>query len=199
VNIVAKEGDWYKISHSGGTAYVHANYISTPGQDATGVAPTQPGSGDTPSNPATPAPTTAPAPGNGRFGAPVVANMPSRTSSEYGPRNMYGRSYHYGVDLPIANGTPLQAMGDGVVVSVGYQNSGGRYVVIRYDNGYQSSYCHLQSASVSAGQRVSMGQVVARSDNTGQSTGPHLHLGMKRNGSWVNPRDVPGLVLPPRR
>jgi len=57
--------------------------------------------------------------------------------------------------------------------------------------------CHLKSYSVSVGQRVGKGQEIARSDNTGQwTTGAHLHLAMKKNGSYVNPRSVPGLPLP---
>jgi len=59
--------------------------------------------------------------------------------------------------------------------------------------------CHLQGYSVSVGQRVSNGQEIARSDNTGEwTTGAHLHLAIKKNGSYVNPRSVPGLPLPPK-
>ena len=84
-----------------------------------------------------------------------------------------------------------------MVIGVGYESGGGTFVKIKYDNGIESFYCHLKGYSVRNGQRVSMGQEVARSDNTGQyTTGAHLHMGIKKNGSYVNPRSIPGLPLP---
>ena len=116
--------------------------------------------------------------------------MPSRASSEFGPRKLFG-SFHYGIDLPVPTGTRINALGDGVVSGVGYDPGGGNFVKIRYDNGLESVYYHLKSYSVRSGQRVSMSQEVARSDNTGKyTTGAHLHMGIKRNGSYINPRTV---------
>ena len=175
IQIIGRNGDWYKISYHGKTAYVHSTYVSASGQ------PIQP------------------TPGQGRFGAPPCSPMPTRTSSEYGPRSLYGRSFHYGIDLPIPTGTRLNALGDGKVIAISYETAGGRYIQIKYDNGLISTFCHLKNTSVKVGQRVAMGQEVARSDNTGQSTGPHLHLGIKRNGQRINPRSVDGLPLPPRK
>ncbi|HNV72462.1 MAG TPA: M23 family metallopeptidase, partial [Candidatus Ozemobacteraceae bacterium] len=136
-------------------------------------------------------------PGQGRFGAAPCSPMPSRSSSEYGPRDLFGHSFHSGIDLPVPTGTRLNALGDGVVTAVGYEAGGGHFIKIRYDNGVESFYCHLKSQSVRQGQRVSMGQEVARSDNTGQwTTGAHLHMGIKVNGQYVNPRSVRGIPLP---
>ncbi len=192
VSIIGRNGDWYKISYNGQTAYVHANYVST-ARKAAGQTPV-----NYPTNPTSDAVNAPPVtPGEGRFGAPPCTPMPSRVSSEFGPRNLMNFTFHYGIDLPVPNGTRLNALGDGVVTAVGFESGGGTFVKIRYDNGLESFYCHLQGYSVSRGQRVSMGQEVARSDNTGQwTTGPHLHMGIKRNGAYVNPRSVAGLPLP---
>jgi len=188
VKVIGTSGDWYKIDFNGQTAYVHANYVSTARRPAGQVGVREP------SNPGTPVTV-----GSGRFGAAPCSPMPGRTSSEYGPRDLFGHSYHYGIDLPVSNGTRLNALGDGVVVAAGYESGGGNYVKVRYDNGVESFMCHLRSYSVRTGQRVNMGQEIARSDNTGQwTTGAHLHLGIKVNGKYVNPRSVPGLPLPPR-
>jgi len=185
VTIVGTSGDWYKIKVGSTFGYVHANYVST-SKKAAGTTPVSGGGSSSSSSSST-----------GSFGAAPCSPMPSRSSSEYGPRDLFGNSFHYGIDLPVPTGTRLNAIGDGVVISAGYESGGGRFVKVRYDNGYESFMCHLKSYSVSVGQRVGKGQEIARSDNTGQwTTGAHLHLAMKKNGSYVNPRSVPGLPLP---
>lgn len=195
LKIIGTEGEWYKIEHDGKVAYVHSNYVSTARRPA-GVSPVRDRPGAQPGANDDETPVT---PGEGRFGAAPCTPMPGRVSSEYGPRDLFGHSYHHGIDLPIPNGTRLNALGDGVVTAVGYEAGGGRFVKIRYDNGIESFYCHLQSTSVTQGSRVSMGQQVARSDNTGQwTTGAHLHMGIKKNGEYINPRRVAGLPLPPK-
>jgi murein DD-endopeptidase MepM/ murein hydrolase activator NlpD len=188
VDIIGKSGDWYKINFKGKTAYIHSDYVKIGGST----------SSETTANTDNDASSSTNSGANG-FGGPPCSPLPNRTSSEYGPRNLYGRSYHHGIDLPIPTGTSLKSIGAGTVVDVGYQAAGGNFVVIKYPNGYQASYCHLQKATVKAGQKVSQGQEIGKSDNTGQSTGAHLHLGIKKNGVWVNPRTVPGLKLPPKR
>ncbi|MBI3038776.1 M23 family metallopeptidase [bacterium] len=143
----------------------------------------------------------------GRFGAPVIDPMPTRAASEFGPRNVrVGHKNHTGVDIPTPNDTPLHALGDGVVTAVEYKNSPGRFLQIRYDNGIESVFAHLPNGPgwknkiyKKAGDRVKMGEVVALSDNSGTSTGAHLHMGIKKNGKFVNPRSIPGIQLPPKR
>ena len=120
--------------------------------------------------------------------------MPSRVSSEFGWRThpcTGERKFHNGIDLPVPSGTRLNAMANGTVTACGFESGGGNYVRIRYDNGYETFYCHLQSFNVKVGERVLCGQQVALSDNTGQwTTGAHLHMEVKVNGERVNPRDV---------
>jgi murein DD-endopeptidase MepM/ murein hydrolase activator NlpD len=82
-------------------------------------------------------------------------------------------------------------MANGTVVAVGYENGGGNYIRIKYDNGYETFACHLKGSTVKQGDRVQAGQQVAISDNTGiYTTGAHLHFEVKVNGSRVNPRTV---------
>lgn len=194
VQIIGKSGDWYKISYNGQTAYVHANYVETAEKKAGTTAV---------NTPAPPAPGGTGNTGSGARGGGLTAApcqpMPSRASSEYGWRThptLGTRRFHDGIDLPIGNGTRLNALGNGTVVAVGYESGGGKFIKVRYDNGYESFYCHLQSYSVQKGARVSAGQEIARSDNTGEwTTGPHLHFALKKNGQSVNPRSA-GLPLP---
>ncbi len=197
LEVIGREGVWYKINYKGKVAYVHANYVSTPGNPAGKtpvVYPWQESSTDGGASGSTPSSTS-----KGAWGSAPCSPMPSRASSEYGMRihpTKGTRSMHYGIDLPVANGTRLNALGDGTVIAVGYESGGGRYVKVRYDNGYESFYCHLRSYSVKQGQRVGKGSEIARSDNTGiYTTGAHLHFELKKNGQHVNPRSG-GIPLP---
>ena len=134
----------------------------------------------------------------GDFGADVVVPMPTYYTSPYGPRNFMGGTFHHGIDLPVESGTSLKSLGSGVVTGSGWEDIGGFFITIQYDNGYSSTYCHLDHSVAAEGDRVTAGQEVAISDNTGgRTSGPHLHLGMRdANGEWVDPQTVPGLNLP---
>ena len=196
VKIIGQDGDWYKIDYNGRTAFVHANYVNTPNKNAGNTPVNKPSDS---SSDATTVPTSqSNATGGGLTAAPC-SPMPGYVSSEFGYRThptLGYRKMHNGVDLPIPNGTRLNALGNGTVTAVGYESGGGRYVKVRYDNGYESFYCHLKSYSVKKGQRVNAGDEIARSDNTGEwTTGPHLHFGLKKNGQWVSPRSA-GVKLP---
>ena len=60
-------------------------------------------------------------------------------------------------------------------------------IIIRHSNSLETVYGHLSKINVSKGQKVVRGQVIGEVGNTGNSTGPHLHLGVRLNGSYVNP------------
>ena len=84
---------------------------------------------------------------------------------------------HKGIDLGIRTNSKVLATADGVVQFVGSNSARGKYVVIYHQSlGLTSGYQHLSSYSVKAGQSVSKGQEIARSGNTGNSSGPHLHF-----------------------
>ncbi len=130
--------------------------------------------------------------GNGYFGWPI----PGRTNvtSDFGGRihPVTGeKSYHYGVDIAAPEGTPVVAIEEGVVTGVSYYGgTAGVNVKIRHEkDGYvwESRYFHLSQIEVSVGDQVERGTVIAASGNTGRSTGPHLHIGIMLNGSYVDP------------
>lgn len=100
-------------------------------------------------------------------------------TSPYGHR--WGR-LHAGQDYAADIGTPLRSMGTGEVIAAGPMSGYGKYIDIRYTDGTVSRYGHIDSFSASVGDEVSPGDVVAKSGNTGQSTGPHLHLEIRPGG-----------------
>jgi murein DD-endopeptidase MepM/ murein hydrolase activator NlpD len=94
---------------------------------------------------------------------------------------------HNGVDYAANTGAPVAAVAPGTVTRAGWTGGGGRTVRIRHSNGYESEYLHLSAISVRAGQRIGQGELVGKVGATGLATGPHLHYGLKKNGSYVNP------------
>jgi murein DD-endopeptidase MepM/ murein hydrolase activator NlpD len=112
--------------------------------------------------------------------------MTSGFGSRHHPVLGYTRA-HNGVDYGVPVGTPVWSVGDGRVVKAGWGSGFGNLVEIAHSNGWTSQYAHLSAISVKVGQHVSQKQTVAHSGNTGLSTGPHLHYGLKRNGGYVNP------------
>lgn len=108
-------------------------------------------------------------------------------TSTFGPRSMFGRSYHYGLDIACPTGTPILAGESGVVIAASYSASMGNYITIAHSSSMSTTYMHNSSLAVSVGQQVSRGQVIAYAGSTGDSTGPHCHIGVRVNGSWVDP------------
>src|SRR5688572_602943 len=98
----------------------------------------------------------------------------------------WGYAGHNGVDYGIPNGTPVLAAADGTVELIALENGGyGNHVKRSHVNGadkFSTYYAHLASAAVSAGQKVKAGIVIGYSNNSGASTGPHLHFGLKISG-----------------
>jgi len=102
---------------------------------------------------------------------------------------------HAGVDYRAPVGSAVQAVGDGRVVFAGAKGEGGKMIHLRHPMGFETYYLHLSSILVRPGQPVQQGQVIARSGNTGLSTGPHLDFRVSRHGRFVN---FLRLKLPPR-
>lgn len=130
--------------------------------------------------------------GSGYFGWPIPGW--NSVSSPFGVRihPVTGvRSTHYGVDIPAPEGTPVVSIEDGVVTGTSfYGGTAGINVKIRHEkDGYvwESKYFHLSQIKVSVGDAVSRGTVIAASGNTGRSSGPHLHIGITMNGTYVDP------------
>lgn len=113
-----------------------------------------------------------------------------RISSGFGRRNSPtagASSNHKGIDLAIASGTPILAAGSGSVVTATYSSSAGNYVMISHGDRLYTVYMHCSRLAVKVGDQVSKGQVIAYVGSTGISTGAHLHFGVSKNGTYVNP------------
>jgi murein DD-endopeptidase MepM/ murein hydrolase activator NlpD len=96
---------------------------------------------------------------------------------------------HKGVDYAAPTGAPVVAAAGGVVASVTTDRANGRMVRLRHPSGYESYYLHLSgfAAGLKAGTRVEQGDTIGFVGSSGLSTGPHLHYGLTKNGTFVNP------------
>lgn len=110
----------------------------------------------------------------------------SFSSARRHPVLKYTRA-HNGVDYAAPPGAPVASVAAGVVTFAGWTNGGGRTVRVRHTSGYESEYLHLSAIAVKTGERIGQGELVGRVGATGLVTGPHLHYGLRRNGSYVNP------------
>lgn len=113
-----------------------------------------------------------------------------RITSDYGWRVhpiLQKKSFHKGIDIAIITGTPIKSIKSGKVISSGWNGGLGKTVSIDHGNGVVSLYGHNSRLLVKKGQYVKRGQVIAKSGNTGRSTGPHLEFRMMINGKPVNP------------
>jgi murein DD-endopeptidase MepM/ murein hydrolase activator NlpD len=114
----------------------------------------------------------------------------TRVSSPYGWRihPVYGDwRFHNGVDLSASSGTPIYATRSGKVTVAQYSSSGGYYVTINHQDGFESKYLHMTHYIVGVGDYVTAGQIIGYVGSTGTSTGPHLHFTIVYKGDYVNP------------
>ena len=97
---------------------------------------------------------------------------------------------HMGTDYAASSGTPVRAVGDGVVIFAGRKGGYGNMVILRHRNGYITRHGHLRAFAkgIRAGKRVSIGETIAYVGTTGLSTGPHLHFEVLVNGVQKDPR-----------
>ncbi|MBR6647527.1 MAG: peptidoglycan DD-metalloendopeptidase family protein [Clostridia bacterium] len=113
-------------------------------------------------------------------------------SSEYGWRIhpvLGTKKYHSGMDMAAPGGSNILAAADGTVRSAGWNGGYGYCVVIDHGGGLATLYGHSSKLLVSAGQKVTKGQVIALVGTTGMSTGNHLHFEVLLNGAATNPRN----------
>lgn len=120
----------------------------------------------------------------------------ARVSSRFNPKRFHPvlKRYraHLGVDYAAPRGTKIYAAGDGVVSFVGNKGGYGKTVTIQHSGGYMTLYAHLNgyAKGIKKGKKVKKGQLIAYVGSTGLSTGPHLHLGLYKNGNAINPESV---------
>ena len=130
--------------------------------------------------------------GDGKATGKLIWPVPytKHVTSPYGSR--WG-SFHYGIDVSASgiNGKALLACDGGTVIKANgtdkWGGGWGYYVLIDHGNGYQTRYAHCGKVVVKVGQKVAQGELIAYVGNTGNSTGPHLHMEVLLNGKRVDP------------
>ena len=125
--------------------------------------------------------------GSGYFTHPCPGM--THQSSYFGEVRSFDSRPHKGNDYAAPTGTPTYAAAAGTVITAGWSNSAGNWVVISHGNGLVTKYMHHSSICVSAGQRVAKGQQIGYVGSTGYSTGAHLHFQVELNGTPVNPNN----------
>ncbi len=114
----------------------------------------------------------------------------SRISSRYTGKRFHPvlKRYkaHLGTDYAAPHGTPIVAVGDGVVTKSGYTNGNGNYVKIKHNGTYETQYLHMSKRAVKPGQNVQQGEVIGYVGSTGLATGPHVCFRFWKNGEQVD-------------
>ena len=128
--------------------------------------------------------------GKGKATGKYIYPAHGTITSYFGYRNAPtagASSNHPAIDIAVPEGTRVSASDGGTVVATGWSGGYGNIVQIDHGNGVVTQYSHLSKVGVRKGQKVARGQEVARSGNTGVSTGPHLDFKMMINGEPVDP------------
>ena len=97
---------------------------------------------------------------------------------------------HTGIDIAVPTGTSVKSTMDGKVAYAGWNNQGYGNLVIVENGAYRTYYAHLSSIPVSVGDEVKAGTTIGLSGSTGNSTGPHLHYEIRKNGVAIDPAPV---------
>jgi murein DD-endopeptidase MepM/ murein hydrolase activator NlpD len=118
--------------------------------------------------------------GTGTFSYPARGSITSRYGMRWGRR-------HTGIDIAASYGSPVKAADGGEVIFVGYEGGYGKLIKIDHGANFVSYYGHLSKYNVKVGQKVYKGQKIGEVGNSGNSTGPHLHFEIRKNGVVQNP------------
>jgi hypothetical protein len=132
---------------------------------------------------------------SGNFEVPVG----SRETSEFGVHRTFNRkvqSIHQGTDFRAEVGTPVEAMNSGVVIVAREMFYEGGFVVIDHGQGLSTLYMHLSEIKVREGDRVAKRQFIGLSGQTGRATAPHLHVGVRWQGIYLDPSVLLTMPLP---
>jgi murein DD-endopeptidase MepM/ murein hydrolase activator NlpD len=97
---------------------------------------------------------------------------------------------HNGIDFAAPTGTPVRAVGDGVVEFAGIQNGYGSIIILKHRNSQETVYAHLSRIDVKVGQSVNQSQFIGAVGMTGWATGPHLHFEFRVNGAYEDPATI---------
>lgn len=128
--------------------------------------------------------------GIGNINGVVIANKPitGMITARFGENSRVRSSSHTGLDIATSTGTPIKVIASGTVVFAQEKGSYGKLVKVEHENGVQTWYAHCNKLYVKVGDKVSAGETIAAVGSTGNSTGSHLHLEIRINGTAVNPQ-----------
>ncbi len=132
---------------------------------------------------------------SGEFTAPAEAEI----SDVFGAERVFNgktQSTHFGLDFRVPTGTPVAAMNDGTVLLARPLYFEGNFVVLDHGQGLLTLYLHLSEFKVKEGDRVKRGQIIGLSGGTGRATGPHLHVAVRWQGTYLDPASLMRLRLP---
>jgi len=132
---------------------------------------------------------------DGNFAAPADAP----TSDVYGSQRIFNgkaQREHQGLDFRVPTGTPVAAMNSGTVLLARFLYFEGNCVVIDHGQGLLTLYFHLSEFKVKEGEPVKRGQIIGLSGGTGRATGPHLHVAVRWQGTYLDPAALLQLPLP---
>ena len=117
-----------------------------------------------------------------------VANTKTSPEGNNAPAEADQMQFHKGLDIAVAFGSDVKAAAAGTVIFSGQKGGYGNCVIVSHGNGLATLYGHLSQLIVKTNEKVKVGQVIAKSGNSGRSTGPHLHYEVHKNNSPVNPK-----------
>lgn len=126
----------------------------------------------------------------------------ARISSSFNPKRFHPilKRYraHLGIDYAAPRGTKVYAAGDGVISFVGTKGGYGKTIMIKHLGEYNTLYAHLNgfASGIVRGKKVKQGTLIGYIGNTGMSTGPHLHFGLYRGNTAINPNKIVRIIKP---
>lgn len=112
---------------------------------------------------------------------------PGQVTSGFGPRKLYGRKFHKGIDIDLETGDEVAAAMSGKVRIARYSSGYGNFVVVSHEGGLETLYGHLSELWVNEGENIAAGQIIGLGGSTGQSTGSHLHFELRIFGEQIDP------------
>ncbi len=96
-------------------------------------------------------------------------------------------AFHTGLDIAAAEGTKIRAAFSGTVTKTGEDSVAGKYIFLTHSDGFVTFYCHCSEIVAEQGANIRQGETIAKVGSTGNSTGPHLHFEVRKDGIRYNP------------
>lgn len=136
----------------------------------------------------TPKTASIPSPAPTTSNAKNIAASKTPTEKNNAPAEADQMQFHKGLDIAVPFGSDVVATAAGTVIFSGQKGGYGNCVIVSHGNGLATLYGHLSQLVAKNNEKVKVGQVIAKSGNSGRSTGPHLHYEVHKNNAPVNPK-----------